>query len=145
MLKGPQLATAAIALCTIHLGAECVAVPRKSVRVAGAICGRVFDTVAGLEPNTELLLYDRADVVVATARADSSANFKFPVLPKGNYRIEGKEWTITWGNIEVSSSTVASCKQPIIVYVGLPYPDCSGGWINKSWDFRSFPDGPPRK
>jgi hypothetical protein len=146
MLKRPQLAIiVVISLCTIDLGAECVPVPRKPVKVAGAICGRVFDTIAGLEPDTELLLYDQGDVVVAAARADSNANFKFPVLPKGKYRIQAKDWTISWGNIEVTSSTVAICKQPVVVYVGLPYPDCSGGWVNKSWDFRHFPDGPPRE
>jgi hypothetical protein len=75
----------------------------KPVKVDGSLCGSVFDTIAGREPGTELLLYNQAGVVAAKIRADSNADFAFPPLPKGKYRIQATGWTITWGNVEIKS------------------------------------------
>jgi hypothetical protein len=146
MLTWPQLAfVVAIALCQADLSAECTQKPKKPVKVAGPFCGKVFDIALELQPDTELDLYDQNDVLAAAVLADSNADFRFPPLPKGSYRLRAKDWTITWDRIEIMNSSASTCKHPVTVYVGLPYPDCSGGWVSKKWDFRHFPDGPPAR
>jgi hypothetical protein len=146
MLTRPQLALVlALAVFQIDLGAECIEKPRKPVKVAGAFCGKVFDIALELQPDTELDLYDQNNVLAAEVSADSNSDFRFPPLPKGSYRLRAKDWTITWGKIEIMNSSASTCKHPVTVYVGLPYPDCSGGWVSKKWDYRHFPDGPPSR
>jgi hypothetical protein len=146
MIRPPQLAVVvAIALCQVDVGAECTQKPRNPVKVAGPFCGKVFDIALELQPDTELGLYDLNDVLVAEVRADSNADFRFPPLSKGSYRLRARDWTITSDRIEIMNSSASTCKHPVTVYVGLPYPDCSGGWVSKKWDYRHFPDGPPSR
>ncbi len=134
-----------VALCQTNTTAECIAKPRKPVEVSGALCGKVFDTVANLEPNTELLLFNQNNENVANVRSGTKGEFNFPALPAGRYRLAAKKWVITWGEIVLTSPNGASCKKPVSVYVGLAYPDCAGGWVSNKWDFHRFPDGPSRK
>jgi hypothetical protein len=145
MLKWPRLALVGVlALYQTDLGAECTQKPRKPVKVAGAFCGKVSDIALELQPDTELGLYDQNDALVAKARADSKADFRFPPLLKGKYRLQAKDWKITWGQIEITNSNASICTHPVTVFVGLR-SDCDGGWISKKWDFRHFPGGPPSR
>jgi hypothetical protein len=129
------------------LAADCIAKERKPVVVSGPLCGDVFDTLGDLLPDTSLHLYDVSDVVIAEARVDSRGRFVFSGVPSGQYRLAGADGGyIAWGQVEIRKSKDArTCKHPIVVYVGVGYPDCSGGWVSEKWDRHVFPDGRPRE
>jgi hypothetical protein len=128
------------------LAAECIAKERKPVVVSGPMCGEVFDTTGGLAPDTSLYLYDVSNVAIAEARVDSHGRFVFPDLPGGRYRLGGDGWYIEWGQVEIRKSKGArTCTHPVVVYVGISYPACSGGWVSEKWDRHAFPDGRPRE
>ncbi len=75
-------------------------------------------------PNVELRLVAKSRDVAATVRADANGNFKFPVLPKGTYRVSPTDWQL-WGNaIEITGTNASTCRR-VSVYVALD--SCQGG------------------
>jgi hypothetical protein len=127
------------------LRADCVREPRKPVKVAGALCGQVADITGGLLPDAQLYLLNESNVWVAGARGDSGGRFRFDPVPKGRYHLESSEGLVTDKVIEITGTNDRSCRQPVTVYIGLSDMTCSGGWISRGWDYKTFPDGPPRK
>src|SRR5262245_50517883 len=137
----------AVVSSSVDINAECVAEPRKPVEVSGQLCGEVFNSLGELVPNTSLHIYNVAHEIVAGARDDSRGRFVFKDLLSGSYSLQGggDGWYIQWGRIDiVSKRTPGTCTRPIVVYLGLTYPDCSGGWVSEKWDRRHFSYGPVR-
>jgi hypothetical protein len=116
--------------------------PRKPVKISGALCGIVVSVDSGDRlDGAEVVLRDEAGVLVTSVTADANAGFRFPPLPKGKYQVDVPGFSFYMNHVELTSSDATLCKQPVAVYPGLIY--CSGGYVNRKWDFRHFPDGPP--
>jgi len=99
----------------------------KALKVSGAVCGKVLDVTGALVPNVDLLMVDTNGAEVSGVRSDSNAEFAFPALAKGKYKVSSvSPWRIFSGAIEVTSSKqTLACKRPVFVYLGVG--DCSGG------------------
>jgi hypothetical protein len=121
---------AVLALATGDLGASTCVAP-KPLRVAGAVCGKVFDVTGALVPNAELFMVDASGAVISRVHSDSNADFAFPSLAKGTYKVTSDApWHISFGTIQVTNSKeTLACKRPVYVYLGVG--DCSGG-VSKS-------------
>src|SRR5262245_56713641 len=109
------LGALAVALVTIAAPEqgldECIDLPRKPMRVSGLLCGQIFDIIGEVEPETDLYLRDDRDVGVMKVTSDAAGNFSFPKLPKGHYRLTGGPWTIGHGQVEITDSGNARCRQ----------------------------------
>jgi len=127
-----RLCLAALILLTFWAtdldASTCVAA--KPLKVSGAVCGKVFDVTGALVPNADLLLVDANAAVVSRARADSNADFAFPSLPKGKYRMTTvSPYRIFSGAIQITSAKQTRvCKRPVFLYLGVG--DCSG-WVSR--------------
>jgi hypothetical protein len=121
---------AVLALATGDLGASTCVAP-KPLRVAGAVCGKVFDVTGALVPNVELFMVDASGAVISRVHSDSNADFAFPSLAKGTYKVTSDApWHISFGTIQVTNSKeTLACKRPVYVYLGVG--DCSG-WVSRS-------------
>jgi hypothetical protein len=121
---------AVLALATGDLGASTCVAP-KPLRVAGAVCGKVFDVTGALVPNVGLFMVDASGAVISRVHSDSNADFAFPSLAKGTYKVTSDApWRISFGTIQVTNSKeTLACKRPVYVYLGVG--DCSG-WVSRS-------------
>ena len=121
---------AVLALATGDLGASTCVAP-KPLRVAGAVCGKVFDVTGALVPNAELFMVDASGAVISRVHSDSNADFAFPSLAKGTYKVTSDApWHISFGTVQVTNSKeTLACKRPVYVYLGVG--DCSG-WVSRS-------------
>ena len=93
---------------------ECVA--PKPPKIRGALCGRLFDATGAAVPNVALRILGDPDRVVADAQADSKADFIFPNLAKGSYRLQATSsgWLIEFGQFRIAKSKPA-CTNPVTV------------------------------
>ena len=84
------LTVAFAASWSLAVAGECLDPPRKPIRVSGALCGTVF-MFGKTYPGVDLHLYlTNQDIrEVASVQADGKAEFTFPPLPKGHYRLWG--------------------------------------------------------
>jgi hypothetical protein len=114
-----------LAIWAMELAASTCVAP-KAMKVSGAVCGKVFDISGASVPNVDILLADTNGAVVSRAHSDSNADFSFPSLPKGAYRVTPPAgYRMFAGAIEVTSSRATrACKRPVYVYLGVG--DCSG-------------------
>jgi Carboxypeptidase regulatory-like domain len=99
----------------------------KPLKTSAPVCGKVFDPIGAPVPNAELLLADANGTVVSRVRADSNADFAFPPVPKGKYRIDtDAPYRMAFGAIQITGTKqTGPCKRPVFVYLGVG--DCSGG------------------
>ena len=99
----------------------------KPLKISGTVCGKVFDVTGALVPNAELLLVDDNAALISRVRADSNADFAFPLVPEGKYRMDTvAPYRISFGTIQITSAKQTRvCKRPVFVYLGVG--DCSGG------------------
>jgi len=106
---------------------ECLA--PKPLKISGTVCGKIFDVTGALVPNAELLLVDDNAAVVSRVRADSNADFAFPLLPAGRYRVDTvAPYRMSFGAIQITrAKQTRACKRPVFVYLGVG--DCSG-WVS---------------
>ena len=108
---------------------SCVAI--KPIKIAGALCGRVFDSTGAIVPNVRLRVFDTSGKVTAELETDSRGDFVFSNLSKGTYRLDADSsqgWRITFGGFQVTQADSA-CKNPITVDLGIMA--CSGGISKK--------------
>jgi len=126
----PLIALAAITLWPLALEANTCVAP-KPLKVHGALCGRVIYPDGSSVPDAELRLLDQAGALAADARSDSKADFLFPPLVKGKYRLTttSKGFSIAFGEIEITTSKTAVCKRPLTVSLGIG--GCAGGVSRK--------------
>jgi hypothetical protein len=135
-----KLAAASALVMSLLVGhtrllAECIEMPRKPVKVSGALCGTAVLKYGGRVLNdVELRLYDDAKHIdlIATAHTDAKGHFHFPPLKNGTYRVDPPApFMIFWDRVVVTDAGAVKCKDPVYVYVGLPYPDCAWGFVSK--------------
>jgi hypothetical protein len=102
----------------------------KPLKTSGTLCGKVFDVTGALVPDADLLLADANAAVVSRVRADSNADFAFPPVPEGKYRIDTvAPYRIAFGAIQITGTKQTRvCKRPVFVYLGVG--DCSG-WVSR--------------
>jgi hypothetical protein len=112
-------------------GNECF--DAKPVLIAGAFCGRVYDTSGTAAGEIELRTLSEAGNVVAEITADAKGSFRFPRIPVGKYRVDAPGWYIAAGDLEVTKAG-AACTRPVTLNVS-PV-SCLGGISDKR---------PPRK
>lgn len=117
-----------LALSTLSDGPQantCIAPP--PLRISGALCGRITDPTGAATPDIELRVVDEHAAVIATARSNSNGDFKFPLLPKGSFRVTttAAGFMDYIGQIEILRPNQASCRRPTSVELGLT--SCSGG------------------
>jgi len=103
------------------------AVRQNHLGFPGRFVEGYFNIDGSSVPDAGLRVLDKTGVTVSDVRSDSKADFLFPPLAKGNYRLTTTltGWHIALGDIEITSSKAASCTKPLSITLGLS--GCQGG------------------
>jgi len=109
----------AIAVEAVPLkGDECLA-PKNPVK-ASVVCGRVTYPNGEFVPNFHLQLV-RGDEVVAQVQTDSTGDFMFEPVPRGDYDLTTKAegWYLFWPVTVTSTRLRRHCADPLEVKISL--------------------------
>ena len=118
----------AIALLYAPMAADTCLAPKNPAKAA-VVCGRVTAPDGEFVPNIELQLV-RGDEVVAKVQADSTGDFMFGSVPKGDYSLTTKAhgWHLYSAIRVTSDKGRKTCADPLQVRVSFRH--CGQG-INK--------------
>lgn len=111
----------------------CTSLTPKNPVKAAAVCGYVQGLSGDRLADFDLQLVQKDNTVLADVHTDTSGNFRFAQIAKGEYQMttSSKGWQLGWPLLVTGSKTSAGkCTAPLIVHPAL---NCGGAISKKGY------------
>jgi hypothetical protein len=108
-----------IALLPIRPAAQCAPKTRPPVPISGALCGQAFDSAGAQIQNGELHLVDQNGSIVATAKTNWKADYRFRRVPRGTYSVISPGFSPSFDTVAITDANASACKRRLNLEFGV--------------------------